>query len=347
LLNGTLDEVRIWNTARTADEIRLNMAQALRGDEPGLVSYYRFDQDPTADQTTLYDHGPGGHDLTLTGMDPSSAWVDSFAFNTWIGGDSGDWAATGNWSRYATPGGADTAGVYAQPGGNDPTITSISVSLDDLVVADGATLSLVTGASLTASSRLFNYGRLQEARAVSGSSDVAFFDTGDYGGLRVNPNGDDLGTTTVTIDGNQDCTSTPGETIRRCFNISPTNAATTGAEITFFFADAELSGNDCTTLEAYHWNGTAWDPLTLDTTYGTDGRICEAEPRSVKVSGVTGFSPFTLKSPPLPTAITLTSFSARATTSGLNAAAIAGLLLVTLWGSATALRRFKADRPSL
>ena len=44
LFSGKIDEVRIWNTSRTRDEILSNMYTILNGNESGLVAYYRFDQ---------------------------------------------------------------------------------------------------------------------------------------------------------------------------------------------------------------------------------------------------------------------------------------------------------------
>lgn len=41
---GSIDEVRIWKTARTASEILANMNVMLTGNEPGLVAHYNFDQ---------------------------------------------------------------------------------------------------------------------------------------------------------------------------------------------------------------------------------------------------------------------------------------------------------------
>jgi gliding motility-associated-like protein len=41
---GTLDEVRIWNTARTVQEIADNMSATLNGDETGLKAYYTFNE---------------------------------------------------------------------------------------------------------------------------------------------------------------------------------------------------------------------------------------------------------------------------------------------------------------
>ncbi len=45
--NGSLDEVRIWNSTLTADNIRLDMHSRLIGNEIGLVSYYPFEQTTT------------------------------------------------------------------------------------------------------------------------------------------------------------------------------------------------------------------------------------------------------------------------------------------------------------
>jgi len=41
---GQVDEVRIWNVARTQSEIQFNMHRPLEGDEAGLRAYYRFDE---------------------------------------------------------------------------------------------------------------------------------------------------------------------------------------------------------------------------------------------------------------------------------------------------------------
>jgi len=42
-LNGQLDEIRVWDVARTGEQIRATMFKTLSGDEPDLVSYWRFD----------------------------------------------------------------------------------------------------------------------------------------------------------------------------------------------------------------------------------------------------------------------------------------------------------------
>ena len=42
---GVIDEVRIWNTARTKKQIKRYMNRPLRGDEDNLVAYWKFDED--------------------------------------------------------------------------------------------------------------------------------------------------------------------------------------------------------------------------------------------------------------------------------------------------------------
>ncbi len=41
---GGIDEVRIWNTARTQAEIQANRSSELTGNEPGLQAYYKFNE---------------------------------------------------------------------------------------------------------------------------------------------------------------------------------------------------------------------------------------------------------------------------------------------------------------
>jgi hypothetical protein len=52
--NGVMDEVRIWNVARTQSEIQSNMNSELAGTETGLVAYYPFNQGiATGDNTAI------------------------------------------------------------------------------------------------------------------------------------------------------------------------------------------------------------------------------------------------------------------------------------------------------
>ena len=50
--NGKMDELRLWNDARTVTEIQDNMHTVLDGDENNLMAYYTFDH---SSGTTLSD----------------------------------------------------------------------------------------------------------------------------------------------------------------------------------------------------------------------------------------------------------------------------------------------------
>ena len=62
-LEGQLDEVRMWNDARTAEEIFANYDQQLAGNEAGLAAYYRFDDDTGT--TTVDDLTSNNNNGTL------------------------------------------------------------------------------------------------------------------------------------------------------------------------------------------------------------------------------------------------------------------------------------------
>ena len=61
---GQIDSVSVWNVALTEDEIRSNMNARLKGDEPGLIAYWKFDE--TTDRNLL-DVSPNKNNGKLVG----------------------------------------------------------------------------------------------------------------------------------------------------------------------------------------------------------------------------------------------------------------------------------------
>ena len=90
---GDLDELRIWDTARSQDEIQNNRLETLNGDEDNLVAYYNFDFDESSDVTRLVP------DLTANANDAITPYVDlSLSFdgiddNVQISTDLGNFTA--------------------------------------------------------------------------------------------------------------------------------------------------------------------------------------------------------------------------------------------------------------
>ena len=64
----TLDEVRIWNVARTQAEIQSNMNKRLFGNESGLVGYWKFDE---ASLTQAIDSTANANHGTINGATPT------------------------------------------------------------------------------------------------------------------------------------------------------------------------------------------------------------------------------------------------------------------------------------
>ncbi len=113
---GSMDELRVWSTTRTEQQIRENMMRTVPADSAGLVAYYTFEHDSG---TFVSDVSGNGLHGTLTGND--SNWVDTRAFNSWLG-NSTDWNDSANWSLGNTPVHSDNVGLY--PSANNPTIAA-------------------------------------------------------------------------------------------------------------------------------------------------------------------------------------------------------------------------------
>ena len=74
--NGTLDEIRIWNIARTQPQIQSNMSVSLTGTEPGLAAYYKMDEG--LGNATILDATAGANNGTLTSFVLANAWVSGY-----------------------------------------------------------------------------------------------------------------------------------------------------------------------------------------------------------------------------------------------------------------------------
>ena len=77
---GEIDEVRIWGTARTDEEIKRDMRRTLKGNEPGLLAYWNFDEGDgqlAHDLATHKKHAVLGLNATADPSDP--LWVGSGA----------------------------------------------------------------------------------------------------------------------------------------------------------------------------------------------------------------------------------------------------------------------------
>ncbi len=84
--NAILDEIRIWNFARSQAEITSSMGQPLTGQESGLVAYWRFDEGMG---DVAYDATANHHDGTLIGSPFWAAVPATLTCQPWNGTNGG------------------------------------------------------------------------------------------------------------------------------------------------------------------------------------------------------------------------------------------------------------------
>jgi hypothetical protein len=144
-----------------------------------------------------------------------------------------------------------------------------------------------------------------------------------YHGVEIKPSTGSMGSTTVAIRGQSQCTTTdPTDTVNRCFEITPSVPQT--AAIRFYYQDNELDGHDPQAVQAWHSNGgTSWSLAgTVD-----DRGLLPTGTHWVDVSGVTAYSPFALSETVSgPTVVQLVRLAGRDQPGKLFAVVLIGLL---------------------
>ncbi|MBL7999317.1 MAG: choice-of-anchor D domain-containing protein, partial [Candidatus Kapabacteria bacterium] len=124
--NGQIDEARIWNTARTCDQISQLRNCELAGNETGLVAYYKFNQGvadgSNTGLTTLTNSVSGGSNGTLT-----------------------NFTLSGTTSNWTSPGGVTT-------GTSCGTVTAPEINLQ------GNSSDIVKGATTTSTANHTDFG---------------------------------------------------------------------------------------------------------------------------------------------------------------------------------------------
>jgi C1A family cysteine protease len=111
--DGRIDEVRIWNGARSPAEIRANMCKKLNPDiEPDLLDYYHLDH---SQGTFVDDYKGGNNNGLLMDMDSNADWIVSGA-------------AIGNSTIFDYNGviASDFEVTLSHPGGDQLTVTGES-----------------------------------------------------------------------------------------------------------------------------------------------------------------------------------------------------------------------------
>ena len=128
--DGNLDEIRIWNSARTLEEIKSNMFKHLDGDESNLQAYFKMS---SASGTTLEDNSPNSNNGTISGASWGTNYVPLGDLLTAYQTDmEGLWEASGTTASQESDGLSMSVGStlaeanFAIFGNNNTTGTSTS-----------------------------------------------------------------------------------------------------------------------------------------------------------------------------------------------------------------------------
>jgi uncharacterized repeat protein (TIGR01451 family) len=258
-------------------------------------------------------------------------YTSIYQTNTWLG-NSSSWGVPGNWSRGALPGQSDWVVIPGNPSGGQMPVLAADAAVFNLEVQPGASLDLGSS-KLTVQEAISNQGALKQTQANLPANSMTEFlhltnasgAQDKYLGLEITPTSGAMGSTSVQVKGGVECTaSDPGDTVNRCYEITPGSAQT--ADVRFYYLDAERDGHDASLVKPWHWSaGSGWAPAG-----SVSGRGSLAPGYHwVLTSGVNAYSPFALSEQISgPTAVTLVSARAYPTGSSQGAILLAGLAVL-------------------
>lgn len=135
---GLLDEIRIWNVKRNQEQIRENMHKPLVGNEPNLVSYWRFDE---SSEPIAHDFA-GMNNGTLHNM--KNQWKGSTAPVPYFTVTDGNWESVNSWATGQNAPGHPWARARIE---HQVSLNSNS-QLMELIIESSGVLSVLTGFTL-------------------------------------------------------------------------------------------------------------------------------------------------------------------------------------------------------
>lgn len=165
LFTGSMDEFRIWNTARTQADIQANMFSTISGNPIGLLMYYDFDHGiaggTNTGVTTLADRSGNSYNGTLNNFaltaGNTSNWVASTIWNRWIGSISADYATASNWHLGAVPTATDNI-IIPTGASNLPVTITTAQGFFNAQLQSGT--SITNTNTLSIAGNLFNSGSI-------------------------------------------------------------------------------------------------------------------------------------------------------------------------------------------
>ncbi len=224
-LDGELDEVRIWNTARTCSEINANKNNELVGNETGLIVYYNFNQGVAAGTntglTTLDDLTANNNDGTLTNFALTGSASNWVASTNGVSGTTPSVLADINLQGGSplvsitdgdtTPDAADDTDFGSIANGTPSTVT---YTIQNTVAATTLTVADIVVSGTNAGD--FVVSNFTNNTTVAGNATTTF-------DVTFTPSATGIRNATITIN-NSDCDEAAYDFAVRGTGVAPTNA---------------------------------------------------------------------------------------------------------------------------
>lgn len=263
-IEGFMDEVRIWSVARTQAEIQANMNLELTGSETGLDLYFNFNEGSGTSATDLTGNYGGNFNGGLDATD----WLTSGAFTTWDNSGTTDWTSSSNWSNGVPGASSENVGIPA--GGTQPEVSG-TITVNNLSMAEGASLTVKDGGTVTA----------------NGNTEISNNAT-----LTIEPNGQ------LTVGGNMNVNGAEAIVIQSDAN-GTGNLAHTGTDISYLNSGTVkvqryLSGHASDYYSGFHYLSS---PVSGHATFGDMASLYAYRESDLTwlnhLDGADGFSSFT------------------------------------------------------
>jgi hypothetical protein len=341
---GGMDEVRIWNVARTAAQINASKNCELQGNETGLVTYYKFNHGLSAQNnsaistlTNAVSGGPNGTLINFAKTGTTSNWLAGSAVLTQIAptASAQSFCGIATVANLVPAISANMKWYSAANGGTALLLTDTLTTGTYYVDSTNSNGCTTARTSVSVTVAALASGNLTQTLPVTG---LTYFSNACTNNLitKLNPNGASPinGSTTakVWVEATQSA-----QFVKRHYEITPaTNAATSTGTVTLYFTQADFDAFNAVNTTKLPTDaadatgkanlliekrpGTSSDGTGLPGTYtGTpvtinpaDGDIIwnAAQNRWEVSFDVTGFSGFFVKTQSFALPVTIQSFNA-------------------------------------
>lgn len=246
---------------------------------------------------------------------------------TWNGSASSNWNTAANWTPATVPASSNDVDLPASGVTNNPTLSSAAITVNNLTIAAGRTLTLsgqdltvnglltLSGGTINTGANTLNFGSSatlsRTAGQVTGNLKKTFSGAGSFNYAVGTANGYSPVAVTVTA-GSGDLTikavqgaqpdQNPAQALQRYWTLGGSGLT---VNLTFNYLQADVMGSEAT-YQLFKVSGG----ITQRFPHNPPAVVIDTTANTAFISGVSSFSDWTLGEPGAPTAADLASFTA-------------------------------------